>query len=152
MTQPPAPDDPRETQERPLRRGDLRAEAAEHLGFFSTVLHRVGDVSAHAWIASAVSAVVVCFLVALAVAGFPDSWQFLFCTFASAITLVMVFVIQHTQNRQQLATQLKLDELIRTSPRADDLLVHVEYADDAELLAIEREQVDHHSTVRQQGR
>jgi len=52
----------------------------------------------------------------------------------------MLFIIQHTQSRQQTATQLKLDELIRAIPEADDLLVHIETAKEAEL--IEREQ-DH---------
>ena len=91
---------------------------------------------------------VVVFLLVLARVGFPASWQTVFATVAAAITLVMVFVIQHTQYRQQLATQLKLDELIRASPHADDLLVHVEAADDAELVALEKDQIDHHSSMR----
>ena len=92
---------------------------------------------------------VVGFLLVLARVGFPESWQTEFATVAASITLVMVFVIQHTQNRQQLATQLKLDELIRASPGADDGLVHIESADDAELVARERDQLDHHTSVRE---
>ena len=42
------------------------------------------------------------------------------------MTTIMVFTIQHTQSREQAATQLKLDELIRALPGADDHLVHVE--------------------------
>ena len=98
--------------------------------------------------ATAVASAVVIFLLVLARVGFPESWQTEFATVAGAITLVMVFVIQHTQYRQQLATQLKLDELIRASPAADDLLVHVESADDAELVALEKDQIDHHSSMR----
>jgi len=60
--------------------------------------------------------------------AFPISWLATFSAGAAAITLVMVFVIQHTQSREQLATQLKLDELIRALPQADDHLVHVEEA------------------------
>ena len=128
----------------------MRDEATGRLGLLSTVLHRVGGVTAHAWVAVVVAVVVVAFLVLLVLAGFPQEWQVGFATAASSVTLVMVFVIQHTQNRQQLATQLKLDELIRTSPSADDLLVHVECAEDEELVELERQQVEHHATVRDQ--
>ena len=86
-------------------------------GRISRVLHFVGDITSKAGFSAAVAACVGGFLVALAAAGFPASWEAGFATGAAAVTLVMVFVIQHTQSRQQLATQLKLDELIRSSPR-----------------------------------
>jgi low affinity Fe/Cu permease len=114
----------------------------------SNLLHRVGDLTARSGAALVVAVAVVAFLVVLLREGAPQEWQVGFATVASSITLVMVFVLQHTQSRQQLATQLKLDELIRTSPRADDLLVHVESADEDELRSIERDQLDHHSSVR----
>ena len=115
----------------------------------SRVLHVVGDLTSRAGVAAAVTVLVVAFLVALAVAGFPASWQAAFATFAAAVTLVMVFVIQHTQSRQLVATQLKLDELIRSSPQADDLLVHIEAAHDDELLEREQGQIEHHASLRE---
>jgi low affinity Fe/Cu permease len=60
----------------------------------------------------------------------------------------MVFTIQHTQSREQAATQLKLDELIRALPGADDHLVHVEAGRDDELESIEQRHLEHHSSVR----
>ncbi len=60
----------------------------------------------------------------------------------------MVFTIQHTQSREQAATQLKLDELIRALPGADDHLVHVESGADEELAELEQRQVDHHISIR----
>ena len=69
------------------------------------------------------------FVVALAIAGFPESWEVAFSTVASAVTLVMVFVLHHTQRREQVATQLKLDELVRALPQADDHYVHVQAAE-----------------------
>jgi low affinity Fe/Cu permease len=45
---------------------------------------------------------------------------------ASAITLVMVFVLQHTQTLQQVALQHKLDELIRAIPGTDERLIKLE--------------------------
>ena len=114
----------------------------------SRVLHVVGDLTSRAGVAVVVAVVVGAFLVALGVAGFPTAWEAAFATVAAAVTLVMVFVIQHTQSRQQVATQLKLDELIRSSPQADDLLVHIEAAHDDELLEREQGQVERHASLR----
>jgi low affinity Fe/Cu permease len=88
------------------------------------------------------------FIIVLASNGFPSRWQVGFTTIAESVTLIMLFVIQHTQSRQQIVTQLKLDELIRTSPHADDLLVHLEAAPDAELIEREENQVAHHEMLR----
>ena len=115
----------------------------------SRVLQWLGDVTSRANAAALVALVTLGFLVALSVAGFPSRWQTAFATAAAATTLVMLFVIQHTQNRHQIALQLKLDELIRSSPHADDHLVHIEFADDAELIEREAGEIAHHEAVRE---
>ncbi len=84
---------------------------------FSRVLQRLDHLVAHSAAAGVVGAVVGAFIVALAIAGFPESWEVAFSTLAAAVTLVMVFVLHHTQRREQVATQLKLDELIRALRR-----------------------------------
>jgi len=58
----------------------------------------------------------------------------------AALTLAMVFVIQHTQAREQLVTQRKLDELLAAVPRADNSVIGLEEASDDELEAV---RVDH---------
>jgi low affinity Fe/Cu permease len=99
--------------------------------------------------ACVVAGLVSLFLVVAGVQGFPDSWLTAFYTAAGAVTLVMVFVIQHTQRREQAATQLKLDELVRALPQADDHLVHIEAASDEELIDRELRDLEHHGAVRQ---
>ena len=71
-----------------------------------------------------------------AVAGFPHWWETVLYSTSASVTLVMVFAIQHTQSRQQRATQRKLDELLRTQPAADDHLIAAEDAPDEELQAL----------------
>jgi low affinity Fe/Cu permease len=115
----------------------------------SRVLHWVGELTAKASTAVVITVVVVIYAIVLAANGFPGRWQTGFSTAAEAVTLIMLFIIQHTQNRQQLVTQLKLDELIRSSPHADDLLVHLEVAPDAELIEREQDQVAHHEALRE---
>ena len=64
---------------------------------------------------------------------------------ASAVTLVMVFLLQHTQTRQQVtlqlnSTQLKLDAVLHALPNADNRLISLESASDAHILAVEERQ------------
>jgi low affinity Fe/Cu permease len=44
--------------------------------------------------------------------GYSDTWQLVINTSTTIVTFLMVFLIQHTQNRDTLAVQLKLAELI----------------------------------------
>jgi low affinity Fe/Cu permease len=88
------------------------------------------------------------FVVALVVAGFPESWEVAFSTVAAAITLVMVFVLHHAQRREQAATQLKLDELVRAIPQADDHYVHLQAAQDDELREVEERHIEQHQAAR----
>jgi low affinity Fe/Cu permease len=114
----------------------------------SGVVHWIDAISSRATTAGLVAvALLACALAAVAF-GVPDSWLAKFSAGAAGITLVMVFVIHHTQSREQLATQLKLDELIRALPQADDHLVHVEDGSDDELRELEQRQVDHRGAVR----
>ncbi len=76
---------------------------------------------------------------------FPGRWEQIFQALVAAITVTMVFVIQHTQARHQAATQRKLDEILRVLPDADNALLTLEHASDSELRATRRQ----HRQVRQ---
>src|SRR4051812_49560765 len=64
--------------------------------------------------------------------GFSDTWQLLINTGTSIVTLVMVFLIQGTQNRDGTAIQTKLDELIRTSA-ARNRFIGIEHLTEEEV-------------------
>lgn len=57
---------------------------------------------------------------------FSDTWQLIISTISSAVTFLMVFLIQYAQNKDTKALHLKLDELIRTSKKARDTFVNIE--------------------------
>jgi low affinity Fe/Cu permease len=116
--------------------------------FLSSALHRIMDWLSHAVVAPILGSSVLGFVVVLAVVGHPQSWQSAFATVASAITLVMVFVLQHTQSRQQQAVQMKLDEIIRALPAADDRFVHVEVANEEEFVEIDARLAAQHRDLR----
>ena len=102
----------------------------------SRLLHRLGDFSAHAAAGLFTGTAVIVWLIIGAVVGFATWWVTVLEIASACVTLVMVFAIQHTQSRQQSATQRKLDELLRALPTADDRLIAVEEAPDAELEAL----------------
>ena len=65
---------------------------------------------------------------------FSDTWQLFINTTTTVITFWMVFVIQNSANRQGKATQLKLDEIIRSLSQARNEFMAIDQATD-ELLA-----------------
>lgn len=70
---------------------------------------------------------------------FSDTWQLVINTGTTIVTFLMVFLIQNTQNRDAKATQLKLDELIKSNKSARNRLIELEDCSDEELEQLERE-------------
>lgn len=68
--------------------------------------------------------------------GFSDTWQLVINTGTTIVTFLMVFLIQHTQNRDTLALQVKLAELIIAMHGAHNRLATAEEMSDADLEAL----------------
>jgi low affinity Fe/Cu permease len=69
---------------------------------------------------------------------FSDTWQLLINTGSAIITLLMVFLIQASQNRDARAMQFKLDELIRSS-NARNQLVGLEHLTEEQFDSLKRD-------------
>jgi low affinity Fe/Cu permease len=71
--------------------------------------------------------------------GFSDAWLLVPSALASIIALILVVLLQYSQNRDTRALQLKLDELIRSFGDARTQLLRLERMSDEELAALETE-------------
>lgn len=64
---------------------------------------------------------------------FSNTWQLVVNTGTTIVTFLMVFLIQNTQNRDSIAMQIKLDELIRSGKTSHDDVIDVEELTEKEL-------------------
>ena len=84
-------------------------------------------------------AVVVVWVVTGPMFNYSDTWQLVINTGTTIVTFLMVFLIQNTQNRDTLAIQLKLSELVLAMKGADNEFAAIEDLTDEELQELHEE-------------
>lgn len=86
--------------------------------------------------------IVFCLVLVWAVSGiflhFSDRWILIIEVASSVTTILMVFLIQKSQNKHSLSIQLKLNELVASNELASNRLVNVEWMTEDELKVIEK--------------
>lgn len=90
--------------------------------------------------------VLAAFILVWAAAGplfhFSETWFLFINTAGTIVTVLFVFLIQNTQNREGAALQAKLDELIRATREAHNDLVGLERLPEEAVEKIRKELVD----------
>jgi low affinity Fe/Cu permease len=120
----------RERRERFIRR-------TQELPATSQLVYRIDHLSSLPGASILVAVAMVGAVIVGACVGFSSQWATGFAVGTSVVTLIMVFVIQHTQGREQAATQRKLDELLRALPGAESGLMMLEEAPEEVLRDVE---------------
>jgi low affinity Fe/Cu permease len=69
---------------------------------------------------------------------YSETWQLVINTGTTIVTFLMVFLIQRTQNKDSLAVQLKLNEIVAALEGASNRLVNVEDLSEDELSTLHR--------------
>jgi low affinity Fe/Cu permease len=81
--------------------------------------------------------VVIAWLVSGPVFNYSDTWQLVINTSTTIVTFLIVFLIQRSQNKESLAIQIKLNELIASSQLASNRLIDIEDLTEEELVTLE---------------
>ena len=74
--------------------------------------HAVTAWTGSSWAFALAAAVIIVWLITGPLFHFSDTWQLVINTGTTIVTFLMVFLIQRTQNKDSLAIQLKLNELV----------------------------------------
>lgn len=70
--------------------------------------------------------------------NFSETWQLVINTGTTIITFLMVFLIQKAQNKDSLAIQLKLNELVASHEYSSNRLVDIESMTEEEMIIVQK--------------
>ena len=83
-----------------------------------------------------------CIVLIWAVSGpfffFFETWKLVINTGTTIVTFLMVFLIQKAQNKDSLAIQLKLNELVASHQNASNRLVDIESMTEEEMMIVHK--------------
>jgi low affinity Fe/Cu permease len=93
---------------------------------FTKFASKIADLAGSPYAFAAASLFILAWAAFGPVTGFSQNWQLIVNTATTICTFLMVFVIQNSQNRDGLALQIKLDELIRAMGAAKNDMIDLE--------------------------
>lgn len=111
---------------------------ASDAGHFSRFAGRAADLVGTPWAFVAAMATMLVWLAGGPAMHYSDTWQLIMNSWTNFVTFGMVFLIQHAQNRDSKAINLKLNEIIRSLGGAEDELIDVEKLSDDDLQRLEK--------------
>jgi low affinity Fe/Cu permease len=106
---------------------------------FRKFAHQTSELVGLAWSFIVAVVVVIAWAATGPMFGYSDTWQLVINTGTTIITFLMVFLIQNTQNRDAKAIHLKLDEMIKATPKARNHMIDLDKLSDKQLKELETE-------------
>ncbi|MBS7233546.1 low affinity iron permease family protein [Flavobacterium psychroterrae] len=82
--------------------------------------------------------IVVVWAISGPVFDYSETWQLVINTGTTIITFLMVFLIQKAQNKDSLAIQLKLNELVASNEYSSNSLVDIESMTEEEMIIVQK--------------
>ena len=101
--------------------------------FFARFASKVTELSGSTPAFIIALAIVLVWLVTGPLFHYSDTWQLVINTGTTIVTFLMVFLIQRAQNKDSLAVQLKLNELVAAMRGASNRLISAEDLSEEEL-------------------
>ena len=98
-----------------------------------TISHDVTAFSGSSWAFAVAFSIILLWLASGPFFHFSDTWQLVVNTGTTVITFLMVFLIQRSQNKDSLALQLKMNEIVAALNGASNRLIDIEDLTEQEL-------------------
>jgi low affinity Fe/Cu permease len=123
----------------PDRHGMQKRNGNSHTELFSRFAHETARMSGKPGAFILAAAVIVIWGITGPIFNYSDTWQLVINTGTTIVTFLMVFLIQNTQNRDTMALQIKLSELIIAVRGAHNSLAAAEDLTEEELERLHKE-------------
>ena len=106
--------------------------------YFSLFASKMSNFVGNGWTFIAVILIVILWGLAGPIFHYSETWQLIMNTASSIMTLLIVFIIQNTQNRDTMMLKIKLDELLRAQHRAKNSTINLEELTEKQLKDLEK--------------
>ena len=106
--------------------------------YLSTIAKWISEKTALSFVGFSAFLVVLAWAIAGVPLHFSVTWHLMISTLAAVISIIMLFIIQNSQNRHTIAIQLKLDEIIRATHGAHNEMMDIEKLTDEDLARIQK--------------
>jgi low affinity Fe/Cu permease len=120
----------RDQKER-ARPGDGEHESRSH--FFRLLALHASNALGTPWAFGSAAGIILVWASLGPIFRYSDTWQLVINTSTTIVTFLMVFLIQHTQNRDTAALRVKVDEIVRALDGARNSVINAEELEDDEL-------------------
>ena len=101
--------------------------------FFTKFTSATSAILGRAWIFAVALGFLILWAISGPIFGFSDTWQLVINTSTTIVTFLMVFIIQNTQNRDNLAINIKLDAIMEKLKITEKDLLEAEDKSDKKL-------------------
>jgi len=105
---------------------------------FSTIVKWISDKTSQSYVSFIVFFIVLVWALSGLPLHFSVIWYLMIDTSSAVISIIMLFIIQNSQNRHTIAIQLKLDEIIRATKGAHNEMMDIEKLTDEDLGKIQK--------------
>lgn len=102
-------------------------------GLFSTLAGSAAAATGRPWAFALAVTVVATWALTGPLFGYSDTWQLVINTSTTIVTFLMVFLLQHAQNKDTLVLQVKLNELLAAVEGASNRLIDIEDLSEEEV-------------------
>lgn len=112
---------------------------SKNIKFFENLAYRSAKWAASPWAYVAALSFTVIWLAAGPFLKYSDNWQLIMKTAGGTVTFIMVFLIQRSQDKNSLAMQIKLNEIIAALKGANNRMISIENLSEGEINSLKKD-------------